>query len=152
MDSPNTYQGTRTHEMLNSLLRAELSALETYQHVLQKTEAKDAGTPVRQICEDHRESAQLLSAQIAELGGQPDNVATTWKNIDVLASGLSQHPLQDPIAIKALIEGERQDEISYEGALDGNALEGETREMVERMLLPRTRSHISTLEKLLCDA
>ena len=142
-------QKESSHETLNSLLRAEFSASETYQHVLEKARDQARHSAIQQIFEEHRESAELLRAQIAELGGAPDRRASTWKNIDILASILSRDPLQDPIAIKALIEGEEQDVLTYEEALTESGLDGEARDMVERMLLPRTRSHIATLEKLL---
>jgi len=134
------------NETLNGLLRAELSATETYRHVLQKAREER----LRQICEEHHESARMLSAQISELGGAPVEEATTWKNIDLLAT--TTDPLGDPIAIKALIEGERQDVLSYENALKSGELAGEARDLVEKMLLPRTTAHIRTLEDLLCAA
>ena len=137
-------------EALHSLLRAELSALETYRHVLAKADNPALAVPVKKILEDHRESATMLGAQIEESGGDPHQPASTWKNIDLLAAELSRNPLRDPVALKALLEGEEQDELTYEGVLHREELDRDSREMVERMLLPRTRAHISALERLLC--
>ena len=140
---------TSSFDTLNGLLRAELSATSTYRHVLQNADEPR----LHRICEDHRESASLLTAQIRELGGSPSEEASTWKAIDLLAT--SSHLLSDPIALKALVEGERQDVLSYETALFTGRLAGEARELVElveRMLLPRTTAHIDTLEEMLCAA
>jgi bacterioferritin (cytochrome b1) len=136
------------NEALNGLLRAELSAADTYSRLPGiSSEQSDGANEFRKIGEDHRESAQLLSAQIVELGGTAQEEASTWRNIKALVS--LAPTAQDPTTIKALLEGEEQDLLTYQWALRHPQMDSELRELIERMLVPRTESHIKTLQQFL---
>jgi bacterioferritin (cytochrome b1) len=137
-------------EWLNGMLRAELSAAETYSRMLETSASAEHHQEYERIREDHRESARLLNAQIIELGGIPSDEASTWQNIATLVS--IAHSPSDPSALKALIAGEEQDLLTYQGALGDAALDGEARELVESMLMPRTEAHLTTLRKYLTAA
>src|SRR5438067_2326074 len=68
---------------LNSLLRGEISAAETYRNVLDKVadgsgdHAKDAGL-LRQIQEEHGRACQSLRDRIRELGGEASDNSGAW--------------------------------------------------------------------------
>jgi hypothetical protein len=56
---------------LNSLLRGELSAAETYQQALNKVEKEPAAAELRRIQTEHREASSTLQQHIREHGGIP---------------------------------------------------------------------------------
>lgn len=135
-------------ELLNSLLRTELSAKNTYQQVLQRSKPGRGVFEISQINEEHGEAIRILTAQILNLGVQPSQEAITWKTIELIAAHTSGFPLEDPLAIQALKEGEEQDILTYENALNSSE-KPEVRQLISENLLPWTRSHIPTLSKLL---
>lgn len=142
--------GTSRAERLNSLLRAERSAAETYDHVLRKAKGKGL-EELRRIRDEHKDALALLRAEASRLGADPESEATTWKNLSVIAE-IAGEPLSDPFALKALKEGEEQDLLTYESALKDAELDREVRELIDQRLLPLTRSHIPVLEGLLAAA
>src|SRR5262245_16837462 len=65
---------------LNSLLRGELAAVETYRQALEKVEADDAGkaASLRSLEAEHREAARQLRDQVVRLGGTPEAGSGAW--------------------------------------------------------------------------
>jgi rubrerythrin len=138
-------------ETLNSLLRAELSAAQTYRRLLARTKWKERKDEIELIARDHQEAADLLGSEITALGGDPDTQVSTWRNLEAIIEGC-RDPLSDPMAIKALKEGEKQDLLSYERAMNQVALEPTFKVLIHETLLPRTRAHLPVLDKLLAAA
>ena len=65
---------------LNSLLRGELSAIETYQTAILKTRKEHASeaTQLRGISQIHRRHADALRAAIRNQGGEPEETSGLW--------------------------------------------------------------------------
>ncbi len=88
MASENT--GTTNYEFddrgeavrqLNSLLRGEISAAETYRMAIEKIADGDASGNVqvlRQMQEEHGRAAQELRERIRSLGGEPSDSSGAW--------------------------------------------------------------------------
>jgi hypothetical protein len=94
---------------MNSLLRGEISAAETYRNVLDK--AVDAGTAqdaglLRQIQEEHGRACQSLRDRIKELGGEAADSSGAWGVWAQTVQGTMSLFGGDKGGLKALKEGE----------------------------------------------
>jgi demethoxyubiquinone hydroxylase (CLK1/Coq7/Cat5 family) len=132
---------------LNSFLRGEISAVETYRQALDKI-ADPAIRSQLQSCEqDHEQRIQLLRARITELGGTPEQSSGAWGVWAKLVQG-GGNLLGEKTALQALEEGEDHGLNDYRRDLD--ELDGDTRSWVESNILPkaeRTHGTLSTLKR-----
>jgi len=143
-----TMAADRAVDQLNSLLRGEISAVETYTQASRKIEAERAGDAslLRQIELEHGRNAQLLRDEVKRLGGEANNASGVWgvwvKAIEAIATLLG-----DVATLKALKEGEEHGLRDYKDALE--KLDEKARELVERRLIPAQNRHIALLEELI---
>ncbi|HET9034727.1 MAG TPA: DUF2383 domain-containing protein, partial [Myxococcaceae bacterium] len=63
---------------LNSFLRGEISAVETYRQALDKITDPAIRSQLQNCEQDHERRIQLLRARITELGGTPDQSSGAW--------------------------------------------------------------------------
>lgn len=135
-------------DLLNSLLRGELAATETYQQAI----AKFDGTPhigsLRRIHAEHREAANTLRQHIHDVGGDPDQGSGAWGTWAKLIEGTAKI-FGATAALKALKEGEEQGISDYNDALNEAGLPAKCKTLIRGQLLPQTREHIETLDRLM---
>src|SRR5215471_13997211 len=113
-----TLAGT-TVEHLNSLLRGEISAAETYRMAIEKVEG-DRPTELaslREIARAHGEHAQKLRAEIRRLGGEAGDSSGAWGAWAKSVEGVSSL-FGDESALKALKEGEEHVLKEYQDAAE----------------------------------
>ena len=133
---------------LNSLLRGELAATETYQQALAKV-GNDTGSPeLRCIHDEHREAANTLRQHIHDHGGNPEHGSGTWGAFAKAVEG-SAKLVGQTAALKALKEGEEQGVKDYEKALKGDSLAADCKRLISNRLLPQTRAHVPVLDRLM---
>jgi len=133
---------------LNSLLRGELAATETYQQALGKVGDEPGASQLRDIHKDHREFANTLRQEVHKHGGKPDQDSGAWGTWAKMIEGAAKL-LGDTAALKALKEGEEHGAKQYEEALAGKDLPADCRTLVQSQLLPQTRSHVATLDRVM---
>lgn len=137
---------------LNSLLRGEISAAETYRMAIDKlndTEhAADAGL-LSQIQEEHGRACQSLRDRIRELGGEPSDSSGAWGAWAKLVQG-SSNLFGDTAALKSLKEGEEHGLKDYEEAADD--MDATSFDLVQNQLIPAQRRHITLLDQLISAA
>lgn len=133
---------------LNSLLRGELSAVETYQQALDKVGDDPNGFELRRIASEHREAADTLRQHILHRGGKPPSDSGAWGTWAKIVTGAAKI-FGDAAAIKALKEGEEHGAKEYQDALNDQNLDPECRQLISSTLLPRTRAHIDQLDRFL---
>jgi hypothetical protein len=125
-------------DALNSLLRGEISAVETYDQAIEKF--RDDPIPV--LLENrasHQDRLPALRERIAELGGTPDASSGMWGGFAKLVEGSAKLFGRDA-AIAALEEGEDRGLADYRNAL--GRVEPVSRQLLETELLPaQERSH-----------
>ncbi len=138
---------TDTTDLLNSLLRGELAATETYQQALPKLEGTPGYEELRHIHKEHREAANTLRQHVHKVEGRPDQGSGAWGAFAKAVEGTAKVFGVDA-ALKALKEGEEHGIKEYGEALD-DGLPSECRNLIETTLLPQTRAHISTLDRLM---
>lgn len=141
-------QGTETSvKTLNSFLRGEISAVETYRQALAKVEQEPIRTELESCLRSHEKRVGVLRSRIETLGGDPATSSGTWGAFAKLVEG-SARMLGDKAAVAALEEGEDHGRDDYRRDVD--KLDAESRQLVENQVLPeqhRTHQTLSSLKK-----
>src|SRR5690606_5254473 len=97
---------------LNSFLRGELSAVETYEQCVEKMTDSSIVAQLRSLQESHRRRAELLSDRVRLLGGKPAQGSGVWGSFAKLAEG-SAKIFGESAAVSALGEGEEHGGDAY---------------------------------------
>jgi uncharacterized protein (TIGR02284 family) len=145
--STTTTESTST---LNSLLRGEISALETYGQVLEKLKHESAPgvETFHQLRGDHRDAAEALQRFVHVRGGEPSRDSGPWGTFAKAVTGTAK-VFGNTAALKALKEGEEHGEKEYKDALDDQSMPAEARSLIRDTLLPRQRQHVATIDRLM---
>jgi demethoxyubiquinone hydroxylase (CLK1/Coq7/Cat5 family) len=137
---------------LNSLLRGEISAVETYRQALAKVSVPTAKNELAECERSHEQRVLKLKDRVLALGGTPAEGSGAWGTFTKLIEG-GAAALGDKAAIAALEEGEDRGLADYRNAMqDGETLDTESRSLVEQELLPaqmRTHRAMSSLKAAL---
>jgi uncharacterized protein (TIGR02284 family) len=133
---------------LNSLLRGEISAVQTYDQAIRKLadEHGPDAAELRRIAQEHGEHAQELRVRVRALGGEPDDSAGAWGSLVQAIEGASKM-LGDGSALRALREGEEHGLRDYRDAI--SELDLESRRVVQDVLLPAQKLHIQALDAMI---
>ncbi len=141
---------TESTSTLNSLLRGEMSALQTYGQVIEKL--KDDNAPgsaeFHQLRKDHRDAAEALQRFVAVQGNEPSHDSGPWGAFAKAVTGTAKL-FGNTAALKALKEGEEHGVKEYESALEDESLPAAARSLIRDTLLPRQRQHIPTVDRLM---
>lgn len=142
-------QNKQTIDQLNSFLRGELSAMETYRKALSSLDQGTHRATLEQCERSHASRAALLRDEVARRGGKPADDSGAWgsftKLIEQAASGIGEKA-----AISALEQGEDHGRDDYRRDLA--KLDVAARELIETRVLPeqlRTHEAMSALKKQL---
>jgi len=134
---------------LNSLLRGEISAAETYRMAIEKIADGDASGNVqvlRQMQEEHGRAAQELRERIRSLGGEPSDSSGAWGAWAQTVQG-TMNLFGDAAALKSLKEGEEHGLKDYQEALDDT--DPLTAGLIHSELIPKQQKHIEMLDQLI---
>ena len=136
-------------ELLNSLLRGEISAAETYRMAIDRVAGSDSqanAALLREIQEEHGRAAQAVRDRIRELGGHATESSGAWgawaKTVQA-----TMNLFGDSSSLKALKEGEEHGLKDYNDAV--SALDPTSQELVQNQLIPQQRRHIDLLDQLI---
>jgi uncharacterized protein (TIGR02284 family) len=135
-------------DTLNSLLRGELSATETYQQALERIGDEPGAGDLRRIHREHREAANTIRQHIHHHGGDPDQGSGAWGAFAKAVEGTAKL-FGNTAALKALKEGEEHGVKEYEEALKDADLAPDCVALIRSTLLPQTRAHIPVLDRLM---
>ena len=135
-------------ETLNSFLRGEISAVETYRQAI--GHVSDARRSELEAClQDHEYRVTALRERITGLGGQPTQSSGVWGVFSKLVQA-GADVLGEKTAIQALEQGEDHGLADYQR--DADKTHGDARRFVKMTLLPaqkRTHERMSRLKKTL---
>jgi uncharacterized protein (TIGR02284 family) len=135
---------------LNSLLRGEISAAETYKQAIDKVtdsaHQADAQT-LRSIQQEHGRAAQAIRQRIRELGGEAVDSSGAWGVWAKTVAGTLSLFGGDSGALKALKEGEEHGLKDYRDALD--TVDGTSAQIISSQLLPAQEKHIVHLDGMI---
>lgn len=135
-------------DQLNSLLRGEISSVETYKQAIEKVgdeHASDA-TLLRAIAQEHGEAAQSLRDEITRLGAEADDSSGAWGAWAKVVEGTAKL-FGDASALKALKEGEEHGLKDYRESIDD--VDEPARELITNNLIPAQVRHIGVLDAMI---
>ena len=134
----------RSVDVLNSLLRGEISAQEAHEKALALSGdmTPDEVAELRRISAEHTRTAEILRTEVFRLGGTPAGSGGAWGAF-ARAFQSSANLLGVSTAFSSLCEGEEHGLREYEEALEVAA--GPTRTLLQEVLIPSQRQHIATL-------
>jgi uncharacterized protein (TIGR02284 family) len=141
---------TTNVETLNSLLRGEMSALETYRQAIEKIQDNNApgASELRALRQDHRDAADALWHHLEGHGAKPSESSGAWGSFAQAVTGTAKL-FGNTAALKALKEGEEHGVKEYEAALKDEHLPEECKTLIQTKLLPKQKQHVSTLDHLM---
>jgi uncharacterized protein (TIGR02284 family) len=134
-------------KMLNSLLRGEIAATETYQQAIAKLGAAPQIAELRNMHAEHRAAANTLRQHVHQHSGTPDQSSGSWGGWAKLVEGTAAM-FGESNALRALKEGEEHGVKDYEAALKDTSMAPECMEII-RELLPKTKQHIVALDRMI---
>ncbi|HMB96046.1 MAG TPA: DUF2383 domain-containing protein, partial [Tepidisphaeraceae bacterium] len=139
-------------DQLNSFLRGEISAAETYRMAIDKaadsekiSAAANLGL-LREIQEEHGRAAQALRDRIRELGGEASDSSGPWGAWAKFTQGTA-NLFGDASSLKALKEGEEHGLKDYQSGSDD--IDDTSAQLVENQLIPAQQRHIHLLDQLI---
>jgi uncharacterized protein (TIGR02284 family) len=130
---------------LNTLLRGERSAVETYQQCIEKMQQSPMVQQLRTLMTSHDMRVHKLSARITQMGGQPDDSSGAWGSFAKLVEGGAK-AFGEKAAISALEQGEDHGIEEYTEELED--LTPPTRRFVETELVPEQQRTHNTLSAI----
>ena len=144
--------GTATYdvELLNALLRDELSAVETYNEALHRIGNHWGSKTLNDIRSDHREAADWLCDRVSHAGGHPVDSPGLWGAFASLmgdAAGL----MGMATVIAALKQGEQVGINEYEEVLRNDEVDAECREYLLNRMIPDGYRHLLELDHMLAQ-
>ena len=124
---------TDSIDRLNGLLRGEISAVETYNQVMEKSDC-DSMRETLELCQvDHAKRVQILKGRIEQLGGVPAEGSGVWGTMARLfEAGAAAFGLR--AALDMLEEGEDHGIETYRTQMF--KLDPDELRLVETQLLP----------------
>jgi hypothetical protein len=152
MSMPSNSINNNSVDQLNSFLRGEISAAETYRMAIdkaadnEKTSAAANLGLLREIQKEHGRAAQTLRDRIRELGGEASDSSGPWGSWAKFTQGTA-NLFGDASSLKALKEGEEHGLKDYQRGSDG--IDATSVELVQNQLIPAQQRHISLLDQLI---
>jgi len=149
----NTTHDTKTTSnehciaVCNALLRGELSAVETYSQAIEKYAGSPVTEELRRIRSEHSRSATWLSANVREMGGEPEKDSGAWGLFATAMQGAA-NLFGKNSAIESLQRGEEAGRKDYQEALLDDEVMIGCKQMIREDLFPPVIEHIASLEKL----
>jgi uncharacterized protein (TIGR02284 family) len=139
---------TTATNALNSLLRGEISATETYNQALEKFAGQSEEVELRRIRDEHREAANSLRQHVHQHGGDPSTGSGWWGTWAKFVEGTAK-VFGKATALKALKEGEEHGINEYNEALAGDDVAPDCKNLIRNQLLPRCQAHVPALDRLI---
>src|SRR3982751_6532221 len=150
--SDAAYSGSTSNDscitQLNSLLRGEISAAETYAQAIEK--CRDSGSSrmsdvqmLRDMQEEHGRACQALRSRIRDLGGEASDSSGAWGAWAQTVQG-TMNLFGDASALKSLKEGEEHGLKDYQEAVDD--VDATTAQLIANQLIPAQQRHINLLD------
>jgi hypothetical protein len=142
----NTSPATKADvDALNSLLRGEISAVETYTQAIEKfkePEHRNVSNVLTRLRDEHSQTVSTLRDRVLALG--------VWGVFANAVQGAAKL-LGPQTALAALKQGELFGKEQYEKAAGQTDVSSEAKYLLGGDLMTRCQSHITTLEQLIAQ-
>jgi uncharacterized protein (TIGR02284 family) len=144
--SLDSWQDEDDARVLNSLLRGEISAAETYDLAIGKFEGRDVATELRRIRDEHHAAMSMLRDRVQASGNEPADNSGAWGSLASAVTGAAMAFGSKPV-ISTLRQGEEHGISAYQKAINSDVSQG-SRRLIEMELLPMCRQHVTSLQQL----
>lgn len=134
-------------DVCNSLLRGELSAVETYDQAIDKFRDDPERRALEGIRSDHQRSVGRLRQHLIDMGARPATDSGAWGGFAQAVEGTAKLLGESP-ALAALEQGETHGIDEYEEAVRNPKVMDEIKTVIRQDLLPALSDHVSTLDRL----
>ncbi len=134
-------------DISNSLLRGELSAVETYTQALSKFRREPERSILLAIRADHQDSVSRLRSSIDDMGVQPDENSGVWGQFAKAVEGFAK-VFGATTTLMALEAGELSGIDDYLVALDDAEVMDDIKQEIREVLIPRLERHLDSLRNL----
>jgi len=132
-------------DVLNSFLRGEISAVETYRQALEKVTESNLHAPLKECMQSHSQRVTTLTEQIRALGGQPSTSSGAWGAFAKAVEGGAK-VFGAKTAIAALEEGEDHGRSDYRKDID--KLDTASKQLVQTRVIPEQERTHGAMSKL----
>jgi uncharacterized protein (TIGR02284 family) len=150
LNGRNHMPTTTDTSTLNSLLRGEMSAIETYRQALEKLdESRMGASELESLKKDHRDAADALWHHVEKHGGKPSEDSGAWGAFAKAVQGVAKM-FGDASALKALKEGEEHGLKEYQDALQDADLPADCQELITK-LAERQQQHLAVIDRLMAS-
>lgn len=132
---------------LNSLLRSEISATESYSQAIPRVARHASDVEVlRAIAKEHGTAVRSIRSEIERHGGKPEETSGVWPALTKTVDGPAS-VFGDAVALQALKDGEERGLVDYRDALQ--RVNDTTGEFIARSLIPAQEKHIRKLDEII---
>jgi rubrerythrin len=139
---------------LNSCIRSELAAVETYRQALEKARDRHGRDPdyrtLEGFCREHEESSSRLRALVVGLGGEPTDDSGAWGTWSKTVMGAAK-VFGDASTLKALKEGEETGLKEYRALADDADAPPQVKTLASE-LAQRRAAHVDALDRMIAAA
>jgi hypothetical protein len=132
---------------INSFLRGEISAVETYRQAIEKLGTSTMRQKLLECQQSHQRRVEQLTQWVRQHGGTPSQGSGPWGAFAKLVEGGAKL-FGEKSAVKALEEGEDHGRDDYLRDMDN--LDSEAKQFINTQIFPeqlRTHDTMSALEK-----
>ena len=141
-----SWQDEEDAPVLNSLLRGEISAAETYDLAIGKFEGRETAAELRRIRDEHHAAMSMLRDRVKSSGSEPADSSGAWGTLASAVTGAAMAFGSKPV-ISALKQGEEHGIRAYQKAINSD-VSAVSRRLIEMELLPMCRQHVTSLQQL----
>ena len=135
-------------DAINSLLRGEMSAVETYTQAMSKFDDETAIADLQKIRDEHSRAVRLLRDHVVGFGAHPVEGSEPWGAFSAAVTGGAK-AVGPAAALAALRQGEEHGINEYVSALENEGIHPDCQRMIRADLLPACRKHVEELNRLL---
>ena len=143
---------TKTVDQLNSFLRGEIAAAETYRMAIGKIAKSDRDSEAHSvgllqgIQEEHQRAISAIRDRIKEMGGEASDSSGAWGAWATSVQG-TMNLFGDASALKGLKEGEEHGLKDYQSGHDN--VDASTRQLIQNQMIPAQQRHVAMLDQLI---
>jgi hypothetical protein len=135
-------------DVLNSLLRGEFAAIESYEYALSRFEGQMQELTLHHFCNEHREAAIVLRNRVIDFGGEPWVGSGPWGLFTAAVTGAAS-VVGGSATLIALRRGEEHGARKLEDAVAGEFISDQCHALIAGYLLPYARRRIDGLGRLI---
>lgn len=132
-------------EACNTMLRGEMSAVETYTQAIEKFGADPSSVFLAGIRASHAANLESLRQIASKSGAEPVTSSGPWGTFATSVEGVATM-LGKSAALLALKQGEEHGINQYELAVENESLNEQVRDFISNTLLPAQKEHLLQLE------